>query len=158
MEDLRQEVYLGLYDQEGLLYLLEEKYGKPFNFSHIPNIQIYGINGFGIYSDMNIYTNVLGRENYSLLSIREFLGGVKFKDFPSREKEGNCIIILTGTQPSFGFIKEVLSDIFSTTGGLFSISKGLGEISTIRDYERGMVRNNSREDLERELVIATSMV
>lgn len=136
---IEQKAYLGDYNEGYLLDRLQKSYNGPFNFSLIENLTILS-EKIGMLTNMNIYTAVLGNNpSLSLLSVRDFMGNLKFG---INDGYGNCIIVLTGTQPSFEFIEEILGDVFALGNGLIDIdTKFWKNVNEICVYEKYLFSN-----------------
>jgi len=150
---IEQDTFLGLYTEHNLLGELDKIYGKPFNLTHIKDVKLLKIIGLTVYTDINMYTAVLGRGNsYSLISIREIIDGKKLKFLGSMPC--NCIISLTGINPSFEFVEEYLEKLFY----LAQVPRGfVKDFDKILDFERDLfLSHNERTSLESEVVIETS--
>ena len=150
---IEQKTFLGLYTGHNVLRELHETYGKQFNFNKIKDVELLNLKGLIVSTNINMYTNVLVRGNsYSLISIREITYGTKLRFLGSRPC--NCIIALTGINPSFEFIEENLERLFY----LVHIPRGfVRDFDEILDFEKDLfLSHNERTILEREVILETS--
>ena len=136
---IEQKTFLGLYSGNDLLRELHNTYEKPFNLTKIKNVELLNVKGLIVSTNINLYTNVLGKgTSYSLISVREILRGTKLKFLGSIPC--NCIIALNGINPSFELIEEYLERLFD----LVYVPRGfVRDFDKILDFEGDLFYNHS---------------
>ena len=129
---IEQSTFLGFYSGNNLLKGLHNNYGKPFNSTLIEDVELLNVRDLIVTTDINLYTNVLGKgTSYSLISVRELLHGTKLSFLGSIPC--NCIITLNGVNPSFEVIEEYLERLFD----LVYVPRGfVRDFDEILDFEK----------------------
>lgn len=142
--EIEQKAFLGLYDGEDLSRELHEIYGKPFNLATDNNVELVFKKETITVPKVYIHANVLGKKSYSLITIREYkyIELRHLKSFPF-----NCIIALTGINPSFEIIEDNLEKISFKDGILMNILKRPYDIiNRILDLERDIFSSHPQQN------------